>query len=277
MWQDCDEQFRSASEVIEEFCKEHKLPILAGSSGRGWSKFSTIQRCPQLYEFIHIKKEKPPTTSEALDTGSIYHAFHAVEFYSISTMDLQEYLLADNVNPKSVFDARRVYDAYLSHYEEDYLNVLAVEVPAVDPKTKFTCRYDAIARIEDPPNGYLKGTYVIEMKTAGKFDFATLDSWDLDGEILGEIALYDRAGMRKKFGPLQGVIIDIAGKQQTPQFHRTFVSPSSIKTERHMRDLVIWEAQEKRYKKLGYFPRALNGCIGRYGTCGFYDVCRNEV
>lgn len=283
MWTDGNDNFRSASDGIEEICKEWKLPILADSSGRGWSKFSTLQRCPYLYELLHIRKEKPSSTSMALDVGSIYHALHAVDVLALlrlkptsMSVELKDKLLVKGVNPQAIYEAWRLYEAYRAKYEDDYLIPLAVEESAKDPRTGFTCRYDLIARIDDPPHGYLKGTYVVERKTSAKFDMATLDAWDLDGEVLGQIAIYERAKLARRFGKLKGLIVDIVGKQQTPQFHRTFVAISSVQTRRHLKDLVIWSGLEQRFKRTGYFPRSLAGCVNRYGTCSFFDRCRIE-
>jgi len=119
----------------------------------------------------------------------------------------------------------------------------------------------------------LPGTYVFEHKTAGRFDMDTIDGWANDGEILGEIALWKRLGLDKRFGELRGVVVNIIGKQKEPKFHRTIVAPSSLQLASHLDDLRRWDGLIQLSRSTNNFPHARSNCIGRYGRCDHWDHC----
>ena len=110
----------------------------------------------------------------------------------------------------------------------------------------------------------------------GDFDDATLDGWRNDGEVLGQIDLWEQLKLEKRFGELQGVIVNILGKQKVPDFHRTIVSPQRWQTKDHRRWMAYWSAEIDRAKALGVFPRSRAGCIGRYGKCALFDHCSGD-
>jgi intein/homing endonuclease len=115
---------------------------------------------------------------------------------------------------------------------------------------------------------------IITHNTASRFDGNTLDGWVIDGEILGEISLWQQLGLDHRFGKLQGVIVNLLGKQKKePQVHRTLVAPVSFHIQQHLDDLKKWSGLIQLAKSTGSFPRARSGCIGRYGKCGYFDEC----
>jgi hypothetical protein len=126
-------------------------------------------------------------------------------------------------------------------------------------------------------NGFAPGTFILEHKTASRFDDASLDGWVNDGEVIGQAMLYDRMGLADKFGPLQGTIVNICGKQKESKFHRSFVAPPTWQKQEHAKDLQLWTAFRQLCVSLGDFPRARTNCINRFGMCGQWDhCCRRE-
>lgn len=120
------------------------------------------------------------------------------------------------------------------------------------------------------------GTYVVEHKTAGRFDDATLDGWRNDGEVLGQITLWKRLDLDAIFGPLRGVMVNIIGKQKIQQFHRTVVSVQSWQSEQHTEDLRHWQGLKQLMISNGIFPRSRANCIGRYGKCVQWSHCSGD-
>lgn len=275
--------FPSANELLGLFEKETKLPfVFSRGSGLGWSYWSTLQRCPREFYLTYVK----PVDTESLgkpyplEIGSYYHAFQALSLSEDpvpTPTALRKFLFKHKANPETVGEAWRVFEAYLSYYgESDYLEPLAIEYTAHHKRSNFSCRYDLIARVSNRNHDLIQqGVYIVERKTAAAFTVDVIDGWDLDGEVLGQMLLWDRCGLSKKFGPLRGVIVDIVGKQKEPKFHRTVVSKDSFRVRRHLQALNHMKAERDRYVKLKKWPMYTANCIRRYGRCPLYDVCRS--
>lgn len=282
-----DENFVSlgtALETLQETTYKGLFPKLTGGSGsRGWSSYSTLQRCPRAFELRYERPnfKYPESSGTARDVGSGMHAFLAIHYWNMMQqqpiVDLRKVfndLLRFNIEVKALEEAWRLFVAYINFYgNEEGLTPLGIEVPAIDGKTGNSCRYDLIVDWTRPPLGFQPGIFIFEHKTASAFSENTLSSWDIDGEILGEVALWEKAGMVRKYGPLQGICINIIGKQKIPKFQRVWISPESVQTEQHLSDLQIWQKMIPKYREAQYWPRALTGCVTRYGRCGYYDYC----
>jgi len=114
---------------------------------------------------------------------------------------------------------------------------------------------------------------VITHNTAARFDSSSLEGWSNDGEVLGQVDLWDRLHLDRRYGKLRGVIINLLGKQKVAEYHRTIVSPSSWQIEQHRLDLRRWNGLIQLAKSSDSFPRARNSCIGRFGKCNHWDHC----
>ena len=279
--------FTPADQALGEVFTAFGHERLGGvSSGRGWSSFSKWQRCPWLWKRTYID-QAPPTIfveSPARAVGHLLHAFLAL-FY-VGKMDPAFHNLTPEImyervkqraNPELVAEAWRVFQAYTLYYSYERMTPLAAEYDLRDPRTGESCRYDLITYFEDELPGLLPGTYIMEHKSAGRFDRDTIEGWANDGEILGQVMLWKRLGLDKRFGELRGVIVNILGKQDEPKFHRTIVAPTSWQIEQHEADLRRWEGLIQLARSTDSFPRARNGCIGRWGRCDYWDECISHV
>lgn len=284
------EMFPPVEKVCQEIFDSFRVPRLGGqSSGRGWSAISTFQKCPYLYRLKYLDNKRPflvRTESPALAVGTLLHTFLALYYTRMinPTYPITPQLMADRLhakaNPKLVEEGWRLFRAYAVYYQHDNLLPLAVEYDLKDPRNGDSCRYDLIVFApEDEPgsgtrrDGLLPGTYEVEHKSASRFDHATLNGWPNDGEVIGQIALWDRLHLDKRFGPLVGAIVNIVGKQKEPQFHRTVVSRADWLTQQHNADLRAWNARIDLARASGDWPRARASCVHRYGTCDFFDHC----
>jgi len=269
--------------LLEIFARV-ELPRLGGaSSGRGWSSFSTFQRCPHAWYKRYVEQFRPTllVESPSLTVGTLVHTYLAVHYarmmdpaYPLTPDDVADQLIG--CNPQFLELAWRVFSGYRLYYSYEVITPLAVEYDLRDPRTGESTRYDLVAYFPEGINGRLPGTYIVEHKTASRFDADALEGWANDGEILGEVALWKHLGLDRRFGPLQGVLVNLLGKQKDPQYHRTLVAPTSWKIQQHLRDLTRWEGLIQLARSTRSFPRARQGCIGRYGRCDYWDHCLTE-
>jgi hypothetical protein len=91
--------------------------------------------------------------------------------------------------------------------------------------------------------------------------------------VLGQIMGWHELHLEKRFGDLQGVIVNIIGKQKDPEMHRALVPPNAWQIEAHMRELKQWEGLIQLARGSDTFPRARNSCVSRYGMCDHFDHC----
>jgi hypothetical protein len=288
-----ESRYKPVDKALADISAAHGLPMISGGSGKGWSYWSTLQKCPYAFYLKYVEPMELEDTEEPfhMAVGSVVHALLAWHYLppriaygaggkklTATPGKLKSLLEAAGCNPEVIYTAWRVYSAYDSRYEDDYLQPLAVEFPALDPLTGYTCRYDMIAEVgKGAPQHMERGVYIVEAKTASTFTRDTLEGWNMDGEILGEIALWDRSGAQRRFGKLTGLMVNILGKQKTPQFHRYIVVPKPAWSELHLQNLNYLAALERRLRKrtaLGKpWPRYNSSCIHRYGRCFFHDHC----
>lgn len=273
--------------LLDRFEKEFKLPfVISKGSGRGWSYFSAIERCPRLYYEKYVAKPKkgeeqvPEQLRDGRDVGSVGHALLSLAYSTEgpTPMELHLWLQAQNANPEVIWEAWRLLEAYYSNYQNDYLWPIAPEVTAADPKTGRSCRYDLIAEVKgtvDDGVAPREGIWIVEHKFLAQFSEANLTGWDLDGELLGQAMVWKRAKLDKKYGKLRGIMVNIVGKQKVPQFSRYLVSIDTMPWKRHEKMLEHDEKDIERYKKEKFWPMRLANCIGRFGKCDFFEKCRD--
>jgi len=266
--------------------QEHGLERLGGASGDlGWSSFSTYQRCPYLFKRLYIDglrdaEGRPPIY---IEIGAAVHAFLALHYqklidpnYPITPDSMYKGLLDAGCDAQALLEAWRLWSSYALWYEQDFIVPLAVEYHVVDPETKESARYDLIAKVEKPDGSFQSGTYIVEHKTASRFDEATLNGWQNDGEVIGQMMLWHRLKLNRKFGKLQGVMMNIIGKQKISRFHRSRVIDQRWQIKQHANDLRQWQGLRLFQMASGVFPRARANCVGRYGMCSQWEHCAHR-
>lgn len=262
-------------------------PYLGGSSGsRGWSSVSTYQRCRYLWKDKYgsgksVIDETLPGP-EALEVGALVHLFLAIHYlqridvtYPVDPEAAKRFLELQLVTPAVLEQAWSLFDAYRAFWgAEEWMRPLAVEELALDPRTGFSCRWDLVFEVLKPFENMLPGVYVCNSKTASKNDIATRDGWQNDGQILGEMDLFNRLGYHKRFGPLRGNCINLIIKTKVPQFFRQIVLPQKRVLNDHHRTLKIFDAEMRLAEATGLYPRSRAACITRYGgLCELFQHC----
>jgi hypothetical protein len=276
------QRYPFVDDVLVEAFESYGMPRLGGkSSGMGWTSFENYQRCPYLYKMRYVENRPAIVLVESPSRaiGSLIHAFLALYYRGMMegvdgpTVEEVYERVRNKADPTVVAEAWRVFEAYTWYYQGEEIIPLAIEYDLKDPRTYESCRLDLIAFFPTEALGRRPGTYNIEHKSASRFDQDTIDGWQCNGEVLGQVALWKRLGLDKRFGELKGTIVNILGKQKEPKFHRTLVAPSSMQLAQHLQDLKRWEGLMNLSRSMDTWPRARNGCIGRYGRCDYYDHC----
>lgn len=282
-------QFTFVDEASALIFHAHGMQRLGGaSSGRGWSSFSMFQTCPYKWWLRYVAPRRRVegtwmvTENPYLAIGSIMHSLLAI-YYGLQNPALinhsdltpevfKDELLHHGCNPDYVAEGWRLFVAYRLYYKFEIIEPLALELDLKDPRTLESCRFDLLAYFPEDAPGRLAGTYVVEHKTKTKFTDGALNAWPNDGEVLGQIMLWKRLGLDKRYGELRGVIVNIIGRQKEPKFHRTIVSPNAWQIKQHERDLARWEGLMQLALKYNEFPRARASCA-TYGLCEYFDHC----
>lgn len=183
-----------------------------------------------------------------------------------------------------ILEAERIFDAHTNFYgsgQED-VEPLAIEWFAKHPLLGYTCRYDAIVRL-GPNDPYVRegaleaGSVLIhERKSARYLSEIALEGWFLDGEILGQLLLWEPSGCERLFGPLAGLVVDVTTKEKVPKFSRILVPKNPVTVREHARGIAYQNAEIALWKATGYFPKRWVSCW-RYGRkCGLYTQCRAD-
>lgn len=281
------EQYTPFEKALEAVFAHFGVERLGGASGdRGWSAVSAYQRCPYLWFKTYVAHQVPNgnelVLSEPLGLaiGSIVHTFLAVHYqkrinarYPLTPELVRKYLDENAVNPAFVTESWRLFSAYRLYYKNEPLQPLAIEHHVVDPRSKESCRYDAIVEILENGQGYEPGTWIMDHKTTLMFDRATLEGWPNDGTVIQQVMLWHRLGLHRRWGELKGVIVNLIGKQKIPGMHRAFVSPLRWQIDQQAADLRVWDAQKKLALATSSFPRSRANCVNRYGMCRLFDHC----
>lgn len=264
-------------DALADIFARFDLPRLGGASGRGWSWYSSFQRCPQLFRLKQIGARGRPAV--ALEVGSCFHTFIALHYTWMAHDDwkltpelCREELIQKGARAEVVAEAWRIYEAYAAYYESDYLYPLAVEELARDEEGN-SCRYDMIASVAAGHPSVPEGTWIVEHKSAKAFTSDVLEGWWNDGEILGQIAIWSRGGLNKRYGKLRGVIVNICGKQQIPKFHRVVIPAQVWHVRQHLDDLRYWRTMINLCEVTGTWPRARQNCVTKFGMCEFFRYC----
>jgi hypothetical protein len=123
----------------------------------------------------------------------------------------------------------------------------------------------------------MPGTYILEHKSVSRFTADVLEGWKNDGEVIGQMMLWEKANLEERFGRCQGVIVNIIGKQKTPQFERVIVPPQVWQLDAHARDLDYWRALERMNRVTNTWPRSRASCVTKYGMCDLHDHCASTA
>ena len=189
-------------------------------------------------------------------------------------------LVAVGAKAANVMEAWRIFEHYGFYYEGETWEVLAIEeLAAVDV---YSCRYDLIVRIPEGNLLFSPGVYIVDHKTSSRFATVVTECWQHHGEIIGQQWLYKQCGLEEKYGPLEGSIINLCGRQKNPEYRRILVevkeSSLAYFKEYVIDDNYVYMALAKKlYEDEGIVDEAyckqLTSCTAHFGVCPHYSEC----
>ena len=71
----------TVEEATNKVFEQYGMPKLGGASGKGWSYYSTMQKCWYLYKKKYVDETNRGRPGKALEVGSFLHTLLAV-YYS---------------------------------------------------------------------------------------------------------------------------------------------------------------------------------------------------
>lgn len=263
---------------------------LGGPSADGWSKAADLQRCAYRYYLRNVLNAVPhdPTNynlvapNQNLEVGGLFHAVLAVHYgrrlpagypgwrvNMPSPFDFLDQVEKAGASIANVREVRRLYYSYSEYWGPELdLQPVAVEYSA-GVSGIHTCRFDMLAVMDG-------GLWNVEHKSASRPSPDVMESWWLDGEVIGQFWAWELSNLDSVFGrPLTGTKINLTFKS-TPVSHTRIeiVQPREV-VETFARDRQFWNSIREHYARAGYWPRSLQGCMTRYERCGFWFHCRD--
>lgn len=283
---------KSNEQVLQDAFALLQCEKWGGASSKGWSWLQDYLRCPYRFYLKRIAQVSPTLmggSSESQDIGSYGHAILAAH-YAGQLPDKRYVGYRENCpTPAQVIDAldragadafalneaTRCWDGYIDRWGDDGLITMAVEMPVGDPNL-HTSRYDAVFCVED---GIHDGFWIGEHKFLSPS--ADLDSYNLDGEILGECLSWRLSGLDEVFGPLSGVLLNVALKKKVPAYHRLWMPVDWNRIDEYARMRECWnltiessgDVVNAGCEPTLAFPRSHYGCMARFDKCLYWDHC----
>ena len=255
-----------------------------GASQNGWSKMSDFLRCPYRYYLKHVVQAGSSLvalSSLAQDIGAYTHAVLAA-YYAAMLPDARypgfrascptpdrviEALVQCGASTTAMVEVVRLWDVYIDHYGYDAWYPMGVEVPVGDPKI-HTSRYDLVVDVRD---GLHDGLWIGEHKTLSPR--SDIETYRLDGEILGECLSWRLSNLDAVFGPLEGVCLNVLFKGSTVRYQRIWIPVVWSLIDEFAQSRAFWQSARDTMIANGRFPKNLYGCVARFDRCLFWDHC----
>lgn len=293
--------------------EKSKLSLAVTDTFYDNTKCSAYKNCPRYYFLRHVMNWKGQGISMPLAFGGAWHAGQDIIWQHAKTLDdqqlvegamaafwehwvgegLPEELDGDTlamIGNRSPDTAAQMYFHYINERRPmiEGCELLQVEQPFAVPmpnldKTWYVGRLDKTIRY----NGYL---VVVEHKTtalyskASKLPYDYMDSWSVDSQVKG----YQFGASMYYPEDHPQVWVDAALVHKTERFQKFIPinhGTSIIKewltdahewVERIASETRAWE-QCGEVGTTGVFPKNENHCYGKFGACGFLDVCRTTA
>jgi hypothetical protein len=261
-----------------------------GSSGYGWSHHSQLPACPELYRLAEVQQLEAKLYDRAgklhaLPFGILWH--YMLEAYQCPRREIDPLPVLKKMLGVPPDERDKIETMFLLYRRrhpvaKEPFKVLATEIrlevpiPDLDPKRhRYSVRYDAIVQ-------YASGAiYSLEHKTASMIKGDTNATWYADSSIHGQVWAWNQHPLAQKYGPLTGVIMDIATKSKEPEYARFVQHLSPRQLGAHQRNLQYWSLLKDMFlREIGpdsEWPQNNKNCWGRYGPCAFVEHCHHGI
>ena len=239
---------------------------------RGWTSYNKFLACPRMFK---LAKDKVDVGVKLrFEMGIAIHFLLECKRRGKSLEIVKDALLDKETDAAIVLEAFKIASAYCIRYANEPFEVVAIEEWLIDPVLEYCSRIDLGVRVTRfDPFFPTEGFWILDYKSTSRFDDTNKTKWKHDGELLGLAHCYIASG--QPYGPLQGVVVDLIGKQKAPKFLRI---PVLVRES----DLTDWRQAIVRVKdKISLLDNTAQtcweknnaACVGRYGPCDYYDIC----
>jgi hypothetical protein len=268
------------------------------------SRLKTYLNCNRLYGWQYLQQLEPVGKRSALEIGTAAHTGLALLHAEGGTVELALAKAKEQLSERSGIQSRfadmdlaeadaimtRTLEAYFRHWQGQG-----------QMWTPLNQEVGFMVEVGTGTNIFLRGRadnlsimggalYIVDYKTAGKMDPRDLLKYELDIQLSAYIY-----GLSKQLsaesaaagGPpvrVEGAIIDLLVKTQTPQFARE----SYTRTEEELAEFELefieygTRLRSQHARVAGgeawkiVFPKNTDACF-RYGTCAFRDLCLKDT
>lgn len=126
---------------------------------------------------------------------------------------------------------------------------------------------DLVVEIGEYP---MNGLWIPDHKTAARLNKMSLGKFYVDGQALALVATARAAGI-----PVRGFIANMIVKTKQIQFAQQYVEFEDHQLVEFATNIAHWQRTiRRRVAHHGPWPRNYHACIGQYGYCDYYDLCR---
>lgn len=282
------------SEIIERVTGNK-----GGPSEMGWSKIQLPMRCWKLAYFQLVEKLRKKCNEPALDTGILFHyVLNELLYRNVSVEKAKAFI--DKVGEEAPTSAGKVYSLLFerdqggkifvedtlpndlknwdilfteeeARFELDNVKVHPDQYDKLDP---VTVRYDLVRKEGD-------GVVVVETKTTSALTRDLTFGFTMDGQLLLNKLVWNRSGLRDKYGPLKYFEMNIFVKTKVPQHERFTIEISDEDTENFWNEVRPWVEQlhrqlaAKNRHEDRKWPKNISSCKTRFGLCKYFELCLN--
>lgn len=252
---------------------------------------SAFNTCPRLYYLLYMQHKRPSGATPALDFGSIMHLMIS-QWYDAQ---VNQHLTANEALKAALeVGMRAKYSEKAGDYRTrerallmmaEYAGYYGYGEPRrrwkiIFAETAFDIMLDGFPYggkidllVEDQDSGKL---YVVDHKTTSRFGEDYYDQYVPDTQTAGYVV----SGGVLHGKPIAGVIMNVlvVHKNKKPpeqQFNwRKFDYPEFY-AEEWKTQTVMTLSEIAEARKHGYFRPRWQSCVGKYGKCSAYYLCRS--
>lgn len=269
----------------------------SGPSAMGWSKIQLPMKCWRKAYHVLVQDLRKVCNEVALDTGTLFHyVLNELLYRNVSVQDARDFIrevgkeapmsaetvhkllferdqkgkiFVEDTLPKDLDKWNILFTEEEAGFELDNQKVHPIQYGRLDP---VTVKYDLVRKEDD-------GVVVVETKTTSAFTRDLTFGFTMDGQLLLNKLVWNRSGLRDKYGPLKYFTLNIFVKTKVPQHERFTVEITDEQAENFWSEVKPWVEQLHRQlaatnkDEIHKWPRNIASCKDRFGLCKYFELC----
>lgn len=284
------------------------VPGMVGGPSEGGFSSHMLQNCEcwRKAYYSMVLGLTPTKRSMNFSFGTLFHACLAMRYQYGSHRQWEPIDAAIQAGaPKLARDVRTLLEGLFTKYEWDEYHTYctrAVEHNFVyfsEPVTingkkviiPFCGRIDWMFGLKEqadacPGMGPMpNGVYIVDHKTTSSLTYDLTNGFGMDYQMRFYALGFQRARMAEQFGPLAGIMVNIASKQYKKPTEKSYFRARATMNLNELDDFYVAEVlpiATELYKKLSdpetranesAWPRDHRRCTGRWGACEYFLIC----